>query len=85
MWRTRQHASHTDAPVFLPGTDGAQIIPAVAPLEGEPVVVKHAPNAFRDTSLKQLLDDQHVEQLVVIGAMSHMCVEATTRAAADFG
>jgi nicotinamidase-related amidase len=85
MWRTRQHASRTDASVFVPGTDGAQIIPAVAPIAGEPVVVKHAPNAFRDTGLKQLLDDQHVEQLVVIGAMSHMCVEATTRAAADFG
>lgn len=59
--------------------------PCGSPPRGEPVVVKHAPNAFRDTSLKQLLDDQHVEQLVVIGAMSHMCVEATTRAAADFG
>jgi nicotinamidase-related amidase len=74
-----------DAPVFVPGTDGVQIIPTVAPVEGEPVVVKNYPNSFRDTGLKQTLDEQGVVELVVIGAMSHMCVEATSHAAADFG
>lgn len=73
------------APVFVPGTDGVQIIPAVAPVEGEPVILKNYPNSFRETGLKQMLDEQDVKELVVIGAMSHMCVEATTRAAADFG
>ena len=40
------------APVFTPGTEGVQIIPAVAPLGDEPVVVKHFPNAFRGTRLQ---------------------------------
>ena len=39
----------------------------------------------RDTLLKQMLDEKGVKELVVIGAMSHMCIEATSRAAADFG
>lgn len=73
------------APVFVPGSDGVQIIPSVAPVAGESVVLKNHPNSFRDTGLKQMLDEQGVTELVVIGAMSHMCVEATTRAAADFG
>lgn len=73
------------APAFVPGTDGVKIIPAVAPVEGEPVVLKNYPNSFRETGLKQMLDEQGVKELVVIGAMSHMCVEATTRAGADFG
>ena len=74
-----------DAPIFVPGSDGVQINDAVKPAEGEAVVVKHFPNSFRDTSLKQILDDKGVEEVVVVGAMSHMCVDATVRAANDFG
>lgn len=81
----RHESARPGAPLFEPGTDAVQIVPIVAPAPGEPVVVKNHPNSFRDTELKQLLDAEGVEQLVVIGAMSHMCVEATTRAAADFG
>lgn len=81
----RHEMTQPGAPVFVPGSDAVQIIPAVVPAEGEKVLVKNYPNSFRDTQLKQVLDEQGVKDLVVIGAMSHMCVEATTRAAADFG
>jgi nicotinamidase-related amidase len=47
--------------------------------------VKQYPNAFRETGLKAMLDEKGVEEVVVIGAMSHMCIDATSRAAADFG
>lgn len=81
----RHEGAKPDAPVFTPGTSGVRIIPAVAPLDGEPVIVKNYPNSFRGTQLKELLDAQGVKELAVIGAMSHMCIEATSRAAADFG
>lgn len=81
----RHEGVKPNAPAFTPGTVGVQIIPAVAPLDREPVVVKNYPNSFRGTQLKELLDAQGVKELVVIGAMSHMCIEATSRAAADFG
>ncbi|PNG47100.1 MULTISPECIES: cysteine hydrolase family protein [unclassified Variovorax] len=81
----RHESAQPDAPVFTPGTIGVQIIPAVAAEAGEPVIVKNHPNSFRGTQLKELLDAQGVKELVVIGAMSHMCIEATSRAAADFG
>lgn len=73
------------APFFIPGTPGAEIHPVVAPLEAETVVVKNYPNSFLKTDLKEVLDKQGIEEVVVIGAMSHMCIEATSRAASDFG
>nr|WP_315235493.1 cysteine hydrolase family protein [uncultured Albidiferax sp.] len=81
----RHEMAQAGAPVFVPGSAGVQIIPTVAAADGESVVLKNYPNSFRDTNLKQLLDGQGVKELVVIGAMSHMCVEATSRAGADFG
>lgn len=74
-----------DAPFFTPDSPGSEINPVVAPREGEPVVVKNAPNPFLNTGLKQLLDDNGIEEVVVVGAMSHMCIDATVRAASDYG
>ncbi len=81
-----QHLSgDPSVPIFQPGSGGAEINAAVRPAEGEPLVQKYYPNAFRDTGLKQILDDKGVKNVVIVGAMSHMCIAATARAAADFG
>lgn len=79
------HENPADAPVFAAGTPNVAIIPAVAPRDGETVLVKHRPNAFHGTDLAALLDAAGVEEVVVVGAMSHMCIDATGRAAADLG
>lgn len=80
-----RHESGADAPFFTPGSDGARLHPNVLNLENEPVVLKHFPNSFRETGLQALLEDKGIEDLVIIGSMSHMCIDATTRAAADLG
>lgn len=72
-------------PIFVPGSAGAEINGAVAPTAGETVITKNFPNSFRDTGLKALLDGEGVEAVAVVGAMSHMCVDATVRAANDLG
>jgi len=74
-----------DAPFFAPGSKGAEIHPKARSADGEAVIVKHFPNAFRDTDLKALLDRNGIEAVTIVGAMSHMCVDAATRAANDFG
>ncbi len=74
-----------DAPIFVPGSDGVRINERVAPQDGETVIVKNFANSFRETALKQLLDDAGVTEVVVVGAMSHMCIDATARAASDLG
>ena len=73
------------APFFRPNTEGAEIHTSVAPLSSETVITKNHVNAFHQTDLRTLLDAMGVKELVIVGAMSHMCVEGTTRAAADLG
>lgn len=81
-----QHiATRPGASFFLPATPGANINPLVAPLESELVVVKHYPNSFRETCLLETLRGQELNDLVICGAMSHMCIDATVRAAFDHG
>ena len=81
----RHEIAEANPPFFVPGTDGVQIITAVAPQAGEPVIVKNHPNSFLKTELKKILDENGVEDVTIVGAMSHMCIDATTRAASDLG
>lgn len=81
----RHEFANGEVPVFVPGTDGVETQPSVAPVGDEPVIVKNHINAFRDTDLKQQLDEREVEEVVVVGAMSHMCIDAVVRAAVDMG
>jgi nicotinamidase-related amidase len=81
-----QHISnYQSATFFLPDTKGAEIHSAVKPLPDELVIEKHYPNSFRETPLLNELKSAGIENVVICGAMSHMCIDATTRAAADFG
>ncbi|NIM27868.1 MAG: isochorismatase family protein [Gammaproteobacteria bacterium] len=81
-----QHLSvRPGATFFIPDTEGAETHTSVAPAGGEPVIQKNFPNSFRDTALLETLRDDNTESLVICGAMSHMCIDATTRAAFDLG
>ncbi len=81
-----QHISpRPGAAFFLPETEGAKINHAVAPREDEIVVVKNFPNGFRGTALMEILKKEKADNLIICGAMSHMCIDATTRAAFDLG
>lgn len=81
----RHEFTSDDAPFFTPGSEGAELHPKVRNRANEPVVLKHFVNSFRDTELKSVLDEQGITDLVVIGSMSHMCIDGITRAAADMG
>jgi nicotinamidase-related amidase len=70
---------------FVPGSHGAQTNPAVAPADGEPVVVKHYPNSFLQTDLAERLAEYGAKRVAFCGMMTSMCVDATVRAAADLG
>ncbi len=83
------HVQHTflnnAAGFFAPDTEGAEIHGSIDPLPGEAIIHKHFPNSFRETDLLVQLNQKEITDLVICGAMSHMCIEATTRAAADYG
>lgn len=81
-----QHiATNSTATFFLPGTKGAEIHNYVKPSGQEKVIVKHYPNSFRETELLDYLKGKNITDLVICGMMTHMCVDATVRAANDFG
>ena len=88
QWPTfhiRHIAAGQGATFFLPGTAGSELHRSIEPLPGEAVIEKHYPNSFRETELLAQLKKAEVRKLVICGAMSHMCIDATARAAADLG
>ena len=81
-----QHISQEpDATFFISGDRGTDIHDSVAHFEGEPIVYKHEANAFLNTGLLELLRSWEIERIVVCGMMTHLDVDATVRAAAEFG
>lgn len=84
------HIQHISAnpevmPIFVEGTKGVEIHENVKPLDGEKVFQKYYPNSFRETGLLDYLKENNITEVVITGMMTHMCVDATTRAAFDFG
>jgi len=63
----------------------AGIHPDVTPKEGEKVITKRRANSFAGTGLAAFLEKKGITHLVIAGMMTHMCVEATARAASDMG
>jgi nicotinamidase-related amidase len=81
-----QHlAARPGATFFLPDTRGAELHESVRPASDEPVFQKHFPNSFRETPLLEHLRNAGISRLVIAGMMTHMCIDTTTRAAADLG
>lgn len=72
-------------PFFAPDSEGAKIHNTLTPKDKESQVLKHNVNAFKDTNLKEILDDSNITNVIIVGAMSYMCIDAVTRAASDFG
>jgi len=70
---------------FLPDTHGAEIHTSVTPLENETLFQKAHPNSFLETPLLAHLRAQEITELVIVGMMTHMCIDTTTRAASDLG
>jgi nicotinamidase-related amidase len=81
------HVQHRGRPggAFGPDSPGFIIADEAAPQGGEAVVEKSLPNAFAGTNLKAKLEALGRKEIILAGFMTHMCVEATARAAIDHG
>jgi len=85
LFHIQHKAIQPSATFFVPDTPGVEIHESVQPLPNETIVIKHFPNSFRETALLEHLKEADVKDVVICGAMSHMCIDATTRAAFDLG
>lgn len=61
------------------------LLPPVAPLPGEEVEEKGLPNSFAGTGLATRLEVLGRKEILLAGAMTHMCISSTARAALDLG
>ncbi|GGF70266.1 putative isochorismatase family protein YddQ [Paenibacillus albidus] len=81
-----QHiASNPALGFFLPDTEGVKINDSVLPLDHEDIILKNFPNSFLKTELENKLKENGVTKVVIVGMMTHMCIDATVRAAVDLG
>ena len=73
VFHVRHINTRPGAAFFLPDTPGSEIHGAVKPLDGEPVIIKHAPDAFFQTDLHDALSRAGMRKLVVCvrAARSH--------------
>ncbi len=70
---------------FGPDTTGFEFASPSKPAPGEAVVHKNLPNAFASTDLASRLAALKKPNVVLVGFMTHLCVEATARASIDLG
>lgn len=79
-----QHDAGPGSPYDVKNHIG-QIVDMLAPLQGEPVITKNYPNSFVGTELDVLLKKAGIQNLILAGFMSHMCVNSTARGAFSLG
>ncbi len=79
-----QHDGGKGSPYDL-NTELGAIAEEVAPIDGEQVIVKNFPNAFVQTPLDETLRSRGIENIVLAGFMTHMCVNSTAHGGFNLG
>lgn len=79
-----QHDAGVGTPYDITAEIGA-ISDEVAPKNGEAVVVKNYPNSFWHTNLEAQLKALNIENVVIAGFMTHVCIDSTARGAFNLG
>jgi len=65
--------------ILIEGTWNTEILPQLAPRQGDLVVAKHRYSGFYETNLDSILRARSIRHLIVTGCTTSVCVESTVR------
>ena len=85
VYHVRHLSTRPGSSFFIPDTEGADFYKKTCPLEGEEIIIKHRPDSFRGTTLKEKLEQKGIDAVVICGMMTHMCIDTTVRTADNYG
>ncbi|MBU3132607.1 cysteine hydrolase [Clostridium gasigenes] len=81
------YIQHSDeiAGELEPNCDGWQIYKEVGPISGEKIITKNYNSAFKDTTLKEYLDNKGINKLIITGMQTEYCIDTTVKVAFEYG
>ncbi|MBP0905047.1 cysteine hydrolase family protein [Mariniflexile gromovii] len=80
-----RHSSTNPKSLLHTSNEGFKFNSHVLPIKGEQVITKSVNSAFIGTTLKEEIDKQKINTLVIIGITTNHCVSTTVRMAGNFG
>lgn len=79
------YVQHNESEGLVNGTYDWEIHPAISPEEGDLIIQKHTPDSFHETTLHDELKVKGIQDLIITGNQTEICIDTTCRRAFSLG